>query len=221
MFVKICGITSEQDALLAAGLGADAVGFLFSPSPRRIDARTADFIGRALPPEVIRVGVFRNEHRDHVVRTVHRARLQAVQLHGSEPLSDIAFIVERVSVVIHAMAYDDSRLDHLDDDPSQIVLIDGPTPGSGQSYDWTAVKRPPPDVRFMVAGGLTPDNVAQAINVLAPWGVDVSSGVESTPGLKDPRKVRRFIRAAKDAGRDIDRTAPIRAELPYDWDRHD
>ncbi|MCB0974159.1 MAG: phosphoribosylanthranilate isomerase [Actinobacteria bacterium] len=219
MFVKICGITNEQDALLAAGLGADGVGFLFSASPRRIDARTADFIGRTLPPEVVRVGVFRNEHRDHVVRTIHRARLQAVQLHGNETLADVSYIAERVSVVIHALSADDPRLSQLDEDPAQIVLIDGPKPGSGERFDWAAVRRPPPHVRLMVAGGLTPDNVTEAIETLQPWGVDVSSGVEARPGLKDPRLLRRFIRAAKDAGRNIDRTAPLRSELPYDWER--
>ena len=199
MFVKICGITSEEDGLLAVAMGADAVGFLFAPSPRRVSPSTAAEISRRLPPEILTVGVFRNEDPRTVVDIANRARLRAVQLHGHESPEETRRVREQVGRVIKAFRAGSDELEQARDYGADIILVDADRPGSGRIFDWALAERAAGSLPVMVAGGLNPGNVAAAIAKTRPWGVDVSTGVESSPGRKDPLLVRDFIAAARAA----------------------
>jgi len=215
VFVKICGVTTEEDALLAVAMGADAVGFVFAPSTRQIAVDHARDIARRLPPEVLTVGVFRHEAPQRVVNMVHRAGLRAAQLHGQESPDDTTWIRERVGVVIKAFPAGSPALDDARRYGADLVLIDSHAPGSGEVFDWSLAEGAPIGRRFLLAGGLTPDNVADAIDRVRPWGVDVATGVESSPGHKDPVKVRDFVRNARAA-----EPASYQGDedhMPYDW----
>jgi phosphoribosylanthranilate isomerase len=222
MFVKVCGITTEEDALLAVAMGADAVGFVFAPgSPRQVRPGAARDIVSHLPVgEVLTIGVFRDERPERVVEVVNSVGLKGAQLHGREPLSDVRYVRERVGLVIQGFAAGDPAISSVTDGPADLVLIDSPQAGSGKVFDWSLAEGVPGGTRLLLAGGLTPDNVAEAIGQVRPWGVDVSSGVETTPGIgrKDPRKVRRFVEAAKGAGeRLVGEGWTAGPDLPYDW----
>ncbi len=214
MFVKICGITSEDDALLAVALGADAIGFIFAPSPRQVTPQVAYDIVRRLPPGIMPVGVFRNEHPDRVVDIVQRSQLKAAQLHGTETPEVTKDIRRRLGYVIKAFPAASDELGRADEWGADVVLVDAPDPGSGMTYDWSLVDAAPQDAKILLAGGLTPDNVATAIQRVQPWGVDVSTGVEREPGRKDPVKLKAFLDAARAAA-----PTPYLGpdDLPYDW----
>ena len=199
MFVKICGITNEQDALLAVALGADALGFVFAPSPRQISPALAREIVKRLPPETVTVGVFRNETPTRVIEIVNEARLQGAQLHGQETPAMTAEVATDVRFVIKAVVAGSQDAAHASNFASDAILVDGLHPGSGTAYDWELLRDIPTDIRLMLSGGLTPENVAAGIAQVRPWGVDVSSGVEKAPGLKDAVKMRHFITNARDA----------------------
>jgi phosphoribosylanthranilate isomerase len=216
VFVKICGVTTEEDALLAVAMGADAVGFNFVPSsPRFLAVGRAADIAKRLPPEILTVGVFRDEVRERVVDLTHQAGLRAAQLHGHENATDTRWVRERIAVVIKAFPGGDPELAKAPGYGADIVLLDSASPGSGRVFDWSLAEGAPSGLRVLLAGGLTPDNVAEAIERVRPWGVDVATGVESAPGVKDPTLVRRFISAARDAepadyhGAEQDK--------PFDW----
>ena len=214
MFVKICGITNEDDALFAVAMGADAVGFVFAPSTRQVAASQVYDITRRLPPEILTVGIFRDEHPDRVIDTIDRAGLKAAQLHGHETPGMVADVAARVRWVIKAVVPgtpDAARADQFNTD---LILVDAPNPGSGKVFDWTLFNDLPEGPRYIVAGGLTPDNVGEAVSRLAPWGVDVSSGVERTPGRKDAMKVKSFVERAR-AAAPPHHIGPD--DLPYDW----
>ena len=208
LFVKICGITSEDDALLAAGLGADAIGLIFAASSSRITTGKARDIVRRLPPEILTVGVFRDESRERVVKMANTVGLRAVQLHGHETAEDTQWVAERVPNVIRAFASDDPALDRHEDYGDVRLLIDSPLPGSGLAFDWSVLPSGPINRGFILAGGLGPENIEQAITAVQPWGVDVKTGVEAEPGKKDPVKLRQFIARARDAAS---------ADVPFDW----
>ncbi len=199
MFVKICGITNEQDALLAVALGADALGFVFAPSPRQISPALAREIVKRLPPETVTVGVFRNEIPSRIIEIVNEARLQGAQLHGHETPAMTAEVATDVRFVIKAVVAGSKDAAGAKDFASDAILVDGLHPGSGTAYDWELLRDIPTDIRLMLSGGLTPENVAAGIKQVHPWGVDVSSGVEKGPGLKDAVKMRHFITNARDA----------------------
>ena len=196
MFVKICGTTSEADALLAVAMGADAIGFIFAPSPRQIAPGVASDIAKRLPPEVLTVGVFRNEAPARVVEIVNGVGLRAAQLHGHETAEQARWIRERVPFLIKAFPAGAPAVAKAPDYGADVIMLDAPRPGSGQIFDWTLAEVPDGQ-RMMLAGGLTPHNVTEAIARVHPWGVDVVSGVERSPGIKDPVKVRAFVAAAK------------------------
>ena len=198
MFVKICGTTSEADALLAVAMGADAVGFIFAPSPRQIAPGVASDIVKRLPPEVMTVGVFRDEAPARVVEIINTVGLRAAQLHGHEPADQARWVRERVPFVIQAFPAGAPAVARSADYGVDVVMLDAPRPGSGQIFDWTLAEVPAGQ-RLMLAGGLSHLNVAEAIARVHPWGVDVVSGVERSPGVKDPVKVRAFVKAAKAA----------------------
>ena len=219
MFVKICGLTSEEDALLAVAQGADAVGFVFAPSPRQIAGAIARDIARRLPPEVLTVGVFRNESPQRVVELCHFAGLKAAQLHGHESREDCRWVRSRIGIVIKGFPAGDPDLERFDEFGADIALIDSPTPGGGEMFDWSLAEGAPAQRRLLLAGGLNVDNVTEAVERVRPWGVDVSTGVEASPGHKDPLKVSRFIAAAKAAAPPDE---PVWADLgpsPFDWQR--
>jgi phosphoribosylanthranilate isomerase len=216
VFVKICGVTTEEDALLAVAMGADAVGFVFAPSTRQVAVDHARDIARRLPAEVLTVGVFRDELPQRVVEIVHRAGLRVAQLHGQESKEDTAWVRARVGFVVKAFPAGSPALDSARSYGADVVLIDSHAPGSGEVFDWSLAEGAPIGRRFILAGGLTPDNVAEAIEKVAPWGVDVSTGVESSPGHKDPVKVRDFIRNAKAAEPQEYRGDD--EHQPYDWE---
>lgn len=197
MFVKICGITNESDALLAVAMGADALGFVFAPSPRQIAPTIARDIARRLPPEIITVGLFRDESSKRVVEVVNSMGLRGAQLHGHESPGEANWVAQRVPFTIKAFGAGDHLLDKADQYEVDALLIDSPNPGSGQVFDWSLAERLPVGRRIILAGGLTLDNVGSAIEAVRPWGVDVSTGVESSPGKKDALKVRYFINNAK------------------------
>jgi phosphoribosylanthranilate isomerase len=215
VFVKICGITSEEDALLAVAMGADAVGFVFAPSPRQLaPARAADIVKR-LPPEILTVGVFRDHAPERVVEIVRQAGLVGAQLHGHETIEGTRWVRERLPVVIKAFPGGDPELRQAANYSADIVLLDSASPGSGRVFDWSLAEGAPSGLRLLLAGGLNPDNVADAIAKVRPWGVDVSTGVESAPGVKDPRLVRTFIKNAREATPTDYRSTE--ATRPFDW----
>jgi phosphoribosylanthranilate isomerase len=217
VFVKVCGITNEEDALLAVAMGADAVGFVFAPSPRQIaPQRAADIVTR-LPREIVTVGVFRDETRARVVEIAHSAKLRAVQLHGHESPADTHWIRQRISLIIKAFAAGDPHLDRADEYAADAILVDSATPGSGEVFDWSLAEGAPSNRRIILAGGLTPANVADAVRVVRPWGVDVSTGVESAPGRKDASKIRAFVEAAKAAEAPAPPEQGDRDVRPFDW----
>ncbi|MEZ5169515.1 MAG: phosphoribosylanthranilate isomerase [Acidimicrobiia bacterium] len=225
MFVKICGVTTEDDALLAVALGADAIGFVFAPSRRQVSPQTARDIARRLPPEILTVGVFRDERRERVVEVVNTAGLKGAQLHGREPLSEVRYVRQRVPMVIQAFAAGDDSIPAAGNGPADVLLIDAPDPGSGRIFDWSLAEGVRSGVRLMLAGGLNADNVATAVRRVRPWGVDVSTGVESGPGRKDPRKLRRFIEEAKATETEIEEKEAFHATEPgteragpFDWE---
>jgi phosphoribosylanthranilate isomerase len=225
VFVKICGITNEDDALLATALDADALGFVFAPSPRQVDAETVRDIAKRLPREIHTVGVFRNERPEQIVEIVARTGLRGVQLHGAEPESDVEWLHERVQFVIKGFRAGDPALKKAGASKADIILVDSPDPGSGKVFDWRLAEGAPSGIRLMLAGGLNPENVGEAIRLVRPWGVDVSTGVEEHPGRKDSRKLREFVIAARAAGdevadREIDLTDADEVAgvtRPWDW----
>lgn len=209
MFVKICGITREEDALLAVAVGADALGFIFAPSARQVPpGRVADIV-RRLPPDVVTVGVFRNELPERVIAVAHQAGLGAVQLHGNETPEMVAAVRSEVRMVIKAVAAGSPGFDNAAAYGADAILVDAPTPGAGKVFDWRLAEDAPSGVRLIMAGGLDPDNVAAAITKVRPWGVDVATGVERLPGVKDPVLVRSFIRNARNAAAALERAGGI------------
>ena len=219
MFVKICGTTSEEDALLAVAMGADAVGFVFAPSPRQVAPGLVADIVKRLPPEILTVGVFRNEHPERGVEVCNAAGLKAAQLHGRETPEQARWVRARLRWVIQAFPAGDAAVTRAGEYGVDAVLLDNPTPGSGEVFDWKLAGEAPTGTRLIIAGGLTPDNVAAAVAAVQPWGVDAVSGVEKDPGHKDPVKLRAFVSAARAAA-----ATPYEGDeylRPYDWQEED
>lgn len=197
--VKVCGIRRREDARLAAGLGASAVGFVFWPgSPRAISPAVARDIIATLPPFVAAVGVFVNQPPGEVLETVAAAGLTAVQLHGDE---DPAVYASHGLRVLKALAVGErfSPADAVRVPAGVTVLLDAHDPirrgGTGRTIDWRAAAAVAGMRPVVLSGGLTPANVAEAVRTVRPYAVDVSSGVESAPGVKDESKLRAFFAA--------------------------
>jgi phosphoribosylanthranilate isomerase len=199
--VKICGITSLADALLAAAAGAEMLGFNFYPrSPRYVDPRLVREILRELSPvfQVVPVGVFVNENAETIREIAEMSGVRMVQLHGEESPEFCRELGLRVIKALRIAAAEDAE--KAASYTVDALLVDSKTPvfgGSGVRPDWVlAEKIARRFPRVILAGGLNPDNVAAAIAAVRPWGVDAASGVEREPGVKDPELVRRFISAA-------------------------
>jgi phosphoribosylanthranilate isomerase len=222
MWIKICGNTNLEDARFAAECGAHAVGFVFAPSPRQVEAKVVRQITEKLPRQVEKYGVFVDAGFDEIVSTISAAGLTGVQLHrSSEALLALrlrrhfAQFPVRLGIlrVLHYKNQEfEQQLTELSgDDSFDGVLVDSSSQramgGTGASFDWLGAQasflRAAPHLRLIAAGGLTPENVKQAIQILRPWGVDVVSGVESAPGRKDPARVQAFIQSAQQAAAEI------------------
>ncbi|HXW03802.1 MAG TPA: phosphoribosylanthranilate isomerase [Vicinamibacterales bacterium] len=199
--VKVCGVRRREDALLAAELGACAVGFVFWPeSPRFIDPYRARPIVAMLPPCTVAVGVFVDQPRDYVQGVSRLLGLGAVQLHGHERLEEFGSLSCRViKAVPVGETFDTARaLEAIRENVT--VLLDAHDPvrrgGTGRTIDWRAAADAARVRRVMLSGGLHAGNVAAAVQAVRPFAVDVSSGVETAPGVKDPEKLRAFFAAA-------------------------
>lgn len=220
--MKVCGITSEDDALLAVAMGAHAVGFIFAPSPRQVAPQVAADIVKRLPTseEVISVGVFRDAAAQRVSDVAHSAGLHAVQLHGHEPPEDARWLRTRVPMVIQAFAAGDPGVRRAAEYGADAVLLDAPSPGSAQVFDWSLASEVPSGQRVIIAGGLDASNVRTAILQTRCWGVDVASGVERAPGVKDPIKLREFVEEAMAGFRALEEQHAGRGDsgLLYDWE---
>jgi phosphoribosylanthranilate isomerase len=201
--VKVCGITRLEDAYVAADLGACAIGFVFWPaSPRFIDAERARAIVRALPPFVIPVGVFVDQPQDDVNALAETVGLAAVQLHGNETPAYCDGINRRVIRAIGLREKMDVRL--IDEWPSSVtLLLDAYDPekrgGTGRPVDWTMAAAVASVRPTILSGGLRPENVGAAMTTVRPYAIDVSSGVEARPGVKDPERLRAFFEAVAEA----------------------
>jgi phosphoribosylanthranilate isomerase len=195
--VKVCGITRREDAALAVSLGADALGFVFWPgSPRVVDPLVARDLHSGLPPLVSRVGVFVNASPDDVAEVVRVARLDVVQLHGDEAVEPYAQVGARIMKV--AALESPADVDRVVAWPPHVTpLVDAVDHarrgGTGIRADWTYAAEVARARAAMLAGGLTAGNLAAAIEQVAPWGIDVSSGVEAAPGIKSPARLRAFF----------------------------
>jgi phosphoribosylanthranilate isomerase len=221
MWVKICGTTNLADAAHAVNSGADALGFIFAPSPRRVTAEQVRHITAHLPPQVGRYGVFVDAGYEEIVSTVEEAGLSGIQLHAnldpelaSRLRTHFAARPEPVDL-LHVMHFVDGFEQQLNaferglarDQLTEAILVDTYAKrapgGTGQRFDWEAarpaLRSRAGRLRLILAGGLNPENVAEAITFLEPWGVDVVSGVEASPGRKDAARVEAFIQNARRA----------------------
>jgi len=227
MWIKICGNTSLADAQHAANVGASALGFIFAPSPRRVTIEQVRAITPHLPRNVDRYGVFVNGTFDEIVATVEAAGLTGVQLHVNTDSDLPSRLRTRFTIQNHAtplgiiavLPFSANLQQHLADTATDTaidaLLIDSRTAlaygGTGTRYDWQAAQPPfraiAPQRRLVAAGGLAPENIAEAIQILQPWGVDVVSGVEAAPGRKDPARVAAFIRNARQAFAELESPA--------------
>jgi phosphoribosylanthranilate isomerase len=195
MMVKVCGITRREDAEAAVEAGASALGFVFvRSSPRYVTAEQAAELGEGLP--ILKVGVFENQDAASLNETMLRAQLDVVQIYGgAAPTTARVWRAFRVS-----SAFDPSQAEG-----AEAVLLDGPA--NGISFDWSLAKTS--GAKIIVAGGLDASNVAEAIRMVKPWGVDASSRLESSPGVKDHEKVRRFVAAAREQAALMDKMEAV------------
>ncbi|MGA8528089.1 MAG: phosphoribosylanthranilate isomerase [Acidobacteriaceae bacterium] len=233
MWIKLCANTTLDDAILAADSGADAIGFVFARSPRRVTAGQVAAIMPDLPDDLTKIGVFNTQDYEEIVFALRSTGLHGVQLHGeldfvlAEKLrnqfgsgfflvqtlhwdlnTDPTRAEQRLRDELRAVA----RHSHID-----AILLDTKTAtatgGTGKAFDWQRAQQvlsaESSKLRVILAGGLTPDNVAEAIRTLRPWGVDVASGVEMYPGRKDPARVAAFIAAARAAFASIENHTPL------------
>lgn len=233
MWIKLCANTTLEDALLAADAGADAIGFVFAPSSRRVTAGQIAAFMPELPTDVTRIGVFNTQDFDEIVFSLNTSGLHGVQLHGELDFS----LAEKLRNQYDSGFFIIQTLHwNLDSDPTRAeqklrdelravgrhsaidaILLDTRTAtasgGTGKSFDWKRAQQvlaaESGKHRLILAGGLRPDNVAEAIRTLRPWGVDVASGVESYPGRKDPARVAAFVTAARDAFASIENQAAL------------
>jgi len=197
--IKICGISDSATAVAAAEAGADAIGLIFAPSRRRVTAAQAREIAAALPPFVTKVGVFVDEERGRIEESIAACGLGAVQLHGAEPPEFCAGF--RVPVVKAIRVKDASSLEQMTAYQVDAFLLDtfdaSALGGTGRTFDWTLAIQAARTHRTILSGGMTPVNVVEALTRVVPYGVDVSSGVE-TDGRKDHAKIRDFIRRVRE-----------------------
>ena len=202
--VKICGITREEDALYAAALGVHAIGFVLAPSPRQITPERARAITMALPPLIQTVGVFVDEDPEKVLAVAAFCHLDLLQFHGKESTAYCARFGRRVIKALRVRAK--NQLDRFAEyhNVADAILLDtyvaGQSGGTGRTFDWNLAKEASRRGRIILAGGLNPDNVAEAINLVHPYAVDASSGLEQQPGIKDHDKMTRFVEAVLGAG---------------------
>jgi phosphoribosylanthranilate isomerase len=221
LWIKICGNTSLDDAMLAVDAGADAVGFVFAPSPRRVTAAEVASIVSHLPATVEKIGVFVDAPLSEIYATVRQCGLTGVQLHFDADPELPAKLRERLTPELRILRVVHFDAETAEENSAQLarhvrnphidgVLVDSRTGaavgGTGVAFDWAAARKTlfqdaEARKRLIAAGGLNPKNVAQAIATLRPWGVDVVSGVEAAPGRKDPDKVRAFVARARAAER--------------------
>lgn len=212
VWVKVCGITNQHDAIQAVECGADALGFIFARSPRQVTAEQVSAVLEVVPSSVLTFGVFVDEVAETVLSVVDSLGLDGAQLHGSESPEEVAYLSERIEYVIKAISVKERPVKEypVKERPVELtapyerswaVLVDGPRAGSGQPFDWSTLMGISPSTRLILAGGLDADNVAHAISLLEPFGVDVSSGVEQSPGQKDETKLRAFVAAVHQSDR--------------------
>ena len=200
--IKICGVTSAADVRAVAESGADAIGFNFwSKSKRRVEPAVAAELARELPAFVTRVGVFVDEDRARIEEIAAEVGLDVVQLHGSETAELARSLSRRVVPGVRARSASD--LDGVEAYGASAVLIDAYHPdapgGTGLRADWALARTASRRYPVILAGGLDPSNVAEAVRVVEPYAVDVASGVERAPGVKDPDKIRAFVERARAA----------------------
>lgn len=207
--VKICGLTNLADAQFAADCGADFLGFVFyPPSPRYVSPEQVQEIVQSLIPETLKprlVGVFVNQSADFIRRTLDECRLHLAQLHGDESAEFTAQFGGRAFKAVNpqSLAEAETAAEAFIIPPDGFILLDAFHPtlrgGSGLTADWAVAAQIAVRRKILLAGGLTPENVAQAVQAVTPWAVDVSSGVEASKGRKDPEKVKAFIQAVQAA----------------------
>jgi phosphoribosylanthranilate isomerase len=202
MFVKICGLKTLSAAQTAVSAGADFLGFIFAESSRKVQPELVREIAKNLPSHVKKVGVFANQSEQEVMRSAEMAGLDYIQLHGNESAS---FAKRMPLPVIKAFAiHSEEDLENLHDYPADYLLVDLPKGSSGQglTLDWGMLQKAElPLNKIFLAGGLTPENVGEAISTVFPFAVDVASGVE-TNGKKDAKKIKAFITESKKAGKE-------------------
>ncbi|MFD4871286.1 phosphoribosylanthranilate isomerase [Streptomyces sp. NPDC058412] len=197
LFVKICGLKTARDVDAAVAAGADAVGFVFAPgSPRTVDAAAARELAARVPDGVLTVGVFRGQAVAEVRRFAEESGVRGVQLHGEEGPEDFAALRAEGRTLLRATAEHVKRCGEYGED---LLLLDAPDPGSGKPWNWGSADFTAPEGHWLLAGGLNPGNVREAVEVTGAWGVDVSSGVERERGVKSPELIHGFIEAARSA----------------------
>jgi phosphoribosylanthranilate isomerase len=207
--VKICGITNWADARCACDAGADYLGFNFYlRSPRYIDPERAGSIVRRLPKRVASVGIFVNEPDENLIRIARGVKLTYVQLHGEETPADVSRLrrmlgaVKIIKAIRVRRAADVRKAEQFHD--AFAILLDGFEPqrrgGTGKKFEWSVAARADARLQIFLAGGLTPENVAEAIRIVQPYAIDVCSGVESSPGKKDRARIKALMRAVRDFG---------------------
>lgn len=201
LFVKICGVTNADDATYALKSGADAIGFNFYPSSKRfIVPEKAREISEELDISILRVGVFVNPARDYVDATIRQVALNAIQFSGNETPDDVSGYQLKVFKAIHITGVESLAAMKLYGVDAFLLDThrDGDFGGTGETFDWDVARKAKQFGKVILAGGLTPENVSAAVRLVRPYGVDVSSGVEARPGIKDHKKIRDFIRRARE-----------------------
>jgi len=204
--IKICGLTRAEDVQAAVAAGADAVGFVFAASPRRISIETAIRLGGYVPEGVLRVGLFMDQARSEIGQVVSAVPLDLLQFHGSETEREcMAFGLPWLKAVAMQDAASLEQAEREFPGAAGLLLdshAKGRRGGSGRTFDWALAK--PAASRIWLAGGLTADNVGEAIRIVRPYAVDVSSGVEVAPGIKDADRIRTFVEAVRHAENELE-----------------
>jgi phosphoribosylanthranilate isomerase len=197
VFVKLCGLRTESDVSVAVETGADAVGFVLTTSPRQIDAELARHLVAQVPEHVLTVAVVRGVTAAEAGELALRTGVRALQLHGDYPKDAFDELAGQPYQLVRATALGPDTDVRTGAFGEELLLIDSPVAGSGEQWDITRLADNPPTGKWVLAGGLSPETVAEAIRVAKPWGVDVSSGIESSRGVKDHGRMREFVSAAR------------------------